>query len=70
MNLIGLGARLKEARISKGYSLEDLQEVTKIQQRYLSVLKMKNFELFLVLSMFVFLLNSIQKQLTWMRMKY
>ncbi|WP_416144874.1 helix-turn-helix domain-containing protein [Planococcus koreensis] len=31
-----LGNRLKEARIAKGYSLEDLQDVTKIQKRYLA----------------------------------
>lgn len=31
-----LGTRLKEARIAKGYSLEDLQNVTKIQKRYLA----------------------------------
>lgn len=31
-----LGSRLKEARIVKGYSLEDLQDVTKIQKRYLA----------------------------------
>lgn len=31
-----LGTRLKEARIAKGYSLEDLQDVTKIQKRYLA----------------------------------
>lgn len=30
-----LGTQLKEARIAKGYSLEDLQDVTKIQKRYL-----------------------------------
>lgn len=31
-----LGTRLKEARIAKGYSLEDLQDKTKIQKRYLA----------------------------------
>jgi cytoskeletal protein RodZ len=30
-----LGNRLKEARESKGYSLDDLQKITKIQKRYL-----------------------------------
>ncbi len=31
-----LGTRLKEARTAKGYSLDDLQEMTKIQKRYLA----------------------------------
>ncbi|EIM08346.1 hypothetical protein A1A1_00983 [Planococcus antarcticus DSM 14505] len=31
-----LGTQLKEARIAKGYSLEDLQDLTKIQKRYLA----------------------------------
>lgn len=31
-----LGARLQQARIEKGYNLEDLQELTKIQKRYLA----------------------------------
>lgn len=38
-----LGARLKEARVSKGYSLEDLQEKTKIQKRYLSAIEEGNY---------------------------
>ncbi|MGI2327165.1 helix-turn-helix domain-containing protein [Planococcus sp. YIM B11945] len=40
-----LGTRLKEARISKGYSLEDLQDVTKIQKRYLSGIEEGNFSM-------------------------
>lgn len=32
----GLGDRLREARTTKGYSLDDLQAITKIQKRYLS----------------------------------
>ena len=31
-----LGDRLKEARKEKGYTLDDLQEITKIQKRYLA----------------------------------
>ncbi|WP_397537577.1 RodZ domain-containing protein [Rummeliibacillus pycnus] len=38
-----LGARLKEARMSKGYSLDDLQEITKIQKRYLSAIEEGNY---------------------------
>lgn len=38
-----LGARLKEARMSKGYTLEDLQEKTKIQKRYLSAIEEGNY---------------------------
>lgn len=34
--MTGLGERLKEARNKKGYTLDDLQEITKIQKRYLS----------------------------------
>ncbi len=40
-----LGARLKEARVSKGYSLDDLQEITKIQKRYLSAIEEGNFSM-------------------------
>lgn len=43
MKLTELGARLKEARISKGYSLDDLQEKTKIQKRYLSAIEEGNY---------------------------
>lgn len=42
-NLAELGNRLKEARMAKGYSLEDLQEITKIQKRYLSAIEEGNF---------------------------
>ncbi|WP_213423247.1 helix-turn-helix domain-containing protein [Bhargavaea massiliensis] len=38
-----LGARLKQARMEKGYSLEDLQEITKIQKRYLAAIEEGKF---------------------------
>lgn len=43
--MAGLGARLKEARIAKGYSLDDLQELTKIQKRYLEAIEEENFSI-------------------------
>jgi cytoskeletal protein RodZ len=41
--LTELGTRLKEARTAKGYSLEDLQEITKIQKRYLVGIEEGNY---------------------------
>lgn len=38
-----LGTHLKEARLAKGYTLEDLQEKTKIQKRYLSAIEEGNY---------------------------
>ena len=38
-----LGTRLKEARIAKGYSIDDLQEITKIQKRYLANIEEGNY---------------------------
>jgi len=43
LQLTELGARLKEARIAKGYSLDDLQEITKIQKRYLVGIEEGNY---------------------------
>lgn len=40
-----LGTRLKEARLSKGYSLDDLQEITKIQKRYLMGIEEGNYSM-------------------------
>lgn len=39
----GLGERLKEARTAKGYTLDDLQTITKIQKRYLSSIENEDF---------------------------
>lgn len=44
LNLIGIGARLKEARFAKELSLEDLQNSTKIQQRYLLAIENEEFD--------------------------
>ena len=41
--LTELGNRLKEARLVKGLSLDDLQEITKIQKRYLIGIEEGNF---------------------------
>lgn len=40
-----LGTRLKEARTAKGYSLEDLQAMTKIQKRYLAGIEDGNYSM-------------------------
>ncbi|PKR83585.1 helix-turn-helix domain-containing protein [Heyndrickxia camelliae] len=39
-----LGSRLKEARKAKGLSLDDLQEITKIQKRYLRGIEEGNYD--------------------------
>ncbi|MCU9593023.1 DUF4115 domain-containing protein [Caldibacillus thermolactis] len=39
-----LGNRLKEARETKGLTLDDLQEITKIQKRYLAGIEEGNFD--------------------------
>lgn len=43
LKLTGLGARLKEARLAKGYTLDDLQGITKIQKRYLSGIENEDY---------------------------
>lgn len=40
-----LGIRLKEARQAKGLSLDDLQEITKIQKRYLKGIEEGNYDM-------------------------
>lgn len=42
--LTEIGARLKEAREAKGYTLNDLQEITKIQKRYLVGIENGDYE--------------------------
>ncbi|MDS9470647.1 helix-turn-helix domain-containing protein [Sporosarcina pasteurii] len=41
--MTGLGDRLKEARKAKGYTLDDLQGITKIQKRYLAGIENEEF---------------------------
>lgn len=40
-----IGSRLKEARLAKKWSLDDLQEATKIQKRYLEAIESGNFDM-------------------------
>ena len=41
----GLGDRLREARTAKGFSLDDLQSITKIQKRYLSGIENEDYSM-------------------------
>lgn len=41
--MTGLGELLREAREAKGYSLDDLQSITKIQKRYLSGIEKEDY---------------------------
>lgn len=45
IKLSGLGDRLKEARKAKGYSLDDLQAITKIQKRYLAGIENEDYSM-------------------------
>lgn len=45
LDLTELGNRLKEARLAKGLSLDDLQELTKIQKRYLLGIEEGNYQM-------------------------
>jgi len=39
-----VGEKLKDARMAKGYTLDDLQQITKIQKRYLTAIEDGRFE--------------------------
>ena len=43
--MTGLGDRLREARTAKGFSLDDLQSITKIQKRYLSGIENEDYSM-------------------------
>ncbi|MCD8511637.1 MAG: helix-turn-helix domain-containing protein [Bacillus sp. (in: Bacteria)] len=43
LSLSELGIRLKNAREEKGYTLDDLQKITKIQKRYLVAIEEGDF---------------------------
>ncbi|MBM7854468.1 cytoskeletal protein RodZ [Desulfohalotomaculum tongense] len=40
-----IGSTLREARLSKGYSFQDVEEATKIRARYLEALEEENFDI-------------------------
>src|SRR5690625_791893 len=42
--IMQIGETLKEARMEKGLSLDDIQEMTKIQKRYLMAIEQGNYE--------------------------
>jgi len=44
LSLTELGKRLEEARIQKNLTLDELQEITKIQKRYLQAIEAGNFD--------------------------
>src|SRR5690625_1771112 len=41
---MGIGEKLREAREANGFTLEDIQEKTKIQKRYLQAIEQENYE--------------------------
>ncbi|MFJ7933206.1 helix-turn-helix domain-containing protein [Sporosarcina sp. NPDC096371] len=43
--MTGLGDRLKEARTAKGFTLDDLQSITKIQKRYLLGIESEDYSM-------------------------
>ncbi|MER2089058.1 MAG: RodZ domain-containing protein [Sporosarcina sp.] len=43
--MTGLGDRLKQARTDKGFTLDDLQSLTKIQKRYLSGIENEDYSM-------------------------
>src|SRR5690625_4647251 len=42
--MMGIGETLRETREEKGYTLEDIQDITKIQKRYLIAIEQNDFQ--------------------------
>ena len=57
-----LGNRLREAREEKGLTLDDLEEMTKIQKRYLKGIEEGNYDLILANFMSAPSSNNMRKR--------
>lgn len=56
-----LGQQLREARLQKGMSLDDVQEMTKIRKRYLEAIEAGTIKCCPAASMCVHLLKPMRK---------
>lgn len=60
-----VGKKLHDARVAKGYTLDDLQQATKIQKRYLIAIEDEKFDELPGDFMFGHLSNSMLIRLVW-----